>query len=559
VAAHPDETFVIVERAAGSGKKLILAQARVAAVFGDEVVRVYESFKGTHLKGLRYRPLFTFLLPEKTAYIVVMDETASAAQGSGLVPLSPACEPHAWQVAGTHGLPVFEILAADGTLGAEVWPWRGLHFQAAGPLIAQDLEARGLVYRQETLTRPLPCCLYCDTPLHYRSGRGWYVRAANHSIGTLGHLAMPAAENDWLASRERGWGAALPIWECGECAARHVPASLDELAQWAGGPLKLPDLHPLSLDRLQLACPACGGPMQRAAGVLDEWFELGVLPFYLNTGQAADFLSVGRHPGSLWLRALYTLGVQLTGQECARQFIYSVLHESTGEPATDLLETLRKDGADALRWSVYTMHGRDSNEGEPDEAWASTDVLQVLREAQVWLAAEAAKPAAKAPPSPLDRWLLSRLQSLAEAMTERMERGNVNGAAEACGRFVIEDLDGWYLRLARPAAGLPPPALRPVCAALSALLAPFAPFLAEDLFQKLVRFETVDAPASVMLAEWPRRLGARPCPGGRDDPGPPAGRPGRAGARRGKHLPAPAAGAGPAGCARRGATGRRTR
>ena len=337
------------------------------------------------------------------------------------------------------------------------------------------------------------------------------MRTAGRPIETAGFESLPPVEGDWLVSRERGWGAPLPIWECGGCAARQVP-SLDELAQWAGHPLSAFDLHALSLDRLQLACPACGGRLQRAAGVLDEWFELGALPFFLGVAPPADLVCAGGEDGRLWLAALGTLSTLIAGQDGSRQVLFSAAPASVGEPAPDLLETLRKDGADALRWSVYTAQ-RAAEAGDAGAAWAGETVLQGLREVQAWLlAAEAAKPSAtrppapETPPSPLDRWLNSRLQALAEEMTAAMERGEVSGAAEALGRFVTEDLGGWYLRLVRPSIGTPPPALRTALAALSALLAPFAPFLAENLFQKLVRFEAIDAPASIMLAEWPTSI-----------------------------------------------------
>lgn len=517
VAANPDETFVIVEHELPEGgkEKLILARSRVEAVFGPTKVRVYESFKGQHLKGLRYRPLFTFLLPEKPAYFVVMDSEASTAQGSGLLSLAPACEPHAAALAGERGLPSFEILAADGTFRSEILPWRGIHFQAVEPLILQDLDGRGLLYQVESQPQSVPTCRYCGTQLHYRQGRGWYLRMeqARPALEALNNrtLIQPNREGsapltaclpgDWLISRERGWGVPLPIWECSQCAARHVPGSLDELAQLAGRALKINDLHASTLDRLQFPCPACGGRLQRAAGVLDEWLELGALPFYLGTGQAGRTACAGGEDGYLWLIAMSTLTALLTGQECSYQALFSPLNEPDSGP--DLLETLRKQSADALRWSLCLGQSLPRT-SEAEAAPAGKTALQVMREVQAILAAHEDKKApADRPAEALDAWLLSRLGAAAAEVTGAMEQGNVGEATRLLDRFILDELDGWYLRLARPQTSATAPTLRKAVQVLSAILSPFAPFLAEELFQKLVRFERIEAPASIMLEEWP--------------------------------------------------------
>ncbi len=517
VAANPEETFVIVEHELPEGgkEKLILARERVEAVFGPAPVRVYESFKGQHLKGLRYRPLFTFLLPEKPAYFVVMDSEASAAQGSGLHALTPACEPHAAALAGERDLPSFEILATDGTFRSEILPWRGIHFRAAEPLILQDLEGRGLLYQVESQPQSVPTCRYCGTQLHYRKGRGWYLRMeqARPALEALNGRTLiqpnqagsaPLTQpipRDWLISRERGWGVPLPIWECSECAARHVLGSLDELAQLAGRRLKIQNLHAATLDRLQLPCPVCGGRLQRAAGVLDEWLELGSLPFYLGTGQAGRTACAGGEDGSLWLMAMSTLTALLTGQECSHQALYSP--ENKEDNGSDLLEALRKQSADALRWSLYLGQALPRT-NEAEAAPASKTALQVVREAQAILAAhEGEKAPADKPPCALDAWLLSRLRAAASEITQAMEHGDVGEAVRLLDRFITDELDGWYLRLARPATSATAPSLQKALQSLSIILAPFAPFLAEELFQKLVRFERIEAPASIMLEEWP--------------------------------------------------------
>ena len=150
VAANPEVEYATIERTIPDGgtERLILAAARLDDVFGEEQVRVVETFKGRRLKGRRYKPLFTYLLPDKPAYHVILGDYVTTGDGSGLVHIAPAYGAEDMQAAQELDLPVLVTVAGDGTFIPEVRSWSGRFVKDADPLIIQDLQARGLLERQ---------------------------------------------------------------------------------------------------------------------------------------------------------------------------------------------------------------------------------------------------------------------------------------------------------------------------------------------------------------------------------------------------------------------------
>lgn len=506
VAANPQAEYVIVERSLPEGgmEKLILARASLEAIFQGEDVHIFESFKGEKLKGLRFKPLFTFLLPERPAYTVIMDEGLPATPGSGLRPVAPPLGEWEAKLAQAHSLPTLEILTAEGSFSAEVRPWSGLPFWEAEGLILAHLQERGLLLRAEAHPRMTAFCRACEAPLLPVNRGGWYLRTAPEETG-------------WLISRQRPCGAPLPAWQCPECGKQSVAGSQKELTELAG---KETALNRLALDGLLLPCPECGSAMARLPDVLDETFESALMPaarLHVPFENQAAFerqfpaalLCAPAAADPVWQLGLHTLSQLLFDRPPSQETLHL---EALPEPAPDLEALCKQHGADALRWALYAAG--PSGFPQPSladcAAQAVAEICEPLWQAAAFLATCARRhtwqPGAPARLSdPLDEWLLASLHSLVRDLATALDALDTPAAARLLHTFVA-DLRLWYLpaaqrRLWQSPSGLP--ALYESLETLCRLLAPFTPFLADLLYQKLAQIPGGARLESVHLTEWP--------------------------------------------------------
>src|SRR5512140_1366730 len=297
VAAGAEVDYVKVEHALPEGgtEKLILAQALLEKVFRGEEVKVLETFKGKKLKGVRYRPLFTFMPPEKPAHYVIFGDFVTTEDGTGMVHIAPAFGADDMKVAMEYDLPVIMTVAPDGTFIPEVTPWRGVFVKDADPDITTDLRNRGLLYRDERYTHTYPFCWRCGTPLLYYAREAWYIRTSQFKDRLVGlnqtihwvpdHIKDGRFGNwlshniDWALSRERYWGTPLPVWECADCKHQHCIGSVAELSQLSGRDLSDLDMHRPHVDKVYFPCQKCGGKMPRVPELIDVWFDSGSMPY----------------------------------------------------------------------------------------------------------------------------------------------------------------------------------------------------------------------------------------------------------------------------------------
>ena len=557
VAAHPDVDYVIVERVNnGSKEKLVLAKSLVQKVFGEEEVLVLETLKGKKLSGVKYQPLFTFLPPDKPAHFVVTGDFVTTEDGTGLVHMAPAFGAEDMDMAREHNLPVLMTVLPDGTFIPEVKPWRGVFVKDADPFIIEDLQARGLLFKAEAYTHTYPFCWRCHTPLLYYARESWYIRtsahrdqlvALNNTINWVpehtreGRFGNWLANNiDWALSRERYWGTPLPIWECESCKHREGIGSVQELSEKAGRDLSDLDLHRPYVDQVHWDCPDCGGKMTRTPDLIDVWFDSGSMPVaqwhypFENREKfeeqfPADYICEAVDQTRGWFYSLHAISTLLFGKVSFKNVIsLGLILDGEGQKMSKSKgniiapwDVLNAHGADAFRWYLYTA----TPPGQ-ERRFSSELVGEVIRSFTLTLwnvysffvtYANLDKPTVTTLPiaaSDLDRWLLSELNVLVRDVTAAYENYDVPNATRPIEAFV-ERMSTWYLRRSRrrfwksesdsdkQAAYS---TLYTALVTVAKLLAPAMPFLAEELYQNLVRSVDEAAPESVHLAKWPEVL-----------------------------------------------------
>jgi isoleucyl-tRNA synthetase len=556
VAAHPDVDYVTVEHklADGSIEKLILAKLLLEKVFREEEVKVLETFKGKKLKGVKYHPLFTFVPPDKPAHFVVLGDFVTTEDGTGLVHMAPAFGAEDMQMANEHNLPILMTVLPDGTFVSEVKPWRGVFIKDADPHIIENLRVRGLLFRTEGYTHTYPFCWRCHTPLMYYARDSWYIRTSqfrdrlvelNNRINWVpehirdGRFGNWLSNNiDWALSRERYWGTPLPVWECDQDKYRECVGSIKELSEKVGRDLSDLDLHRPYIDEVHYACPQCGGKMGRVKDLIDVWFDSGSMPYaqwhypFENQDKfksqfPADYICEAVDQTRGWFYSLHAISTLLMDSVSYKNVIcLGLILDENGRKMSKSLgnivnpwDVLKVNGADAFRWYLYTATPPGN------ERRFSVDLVgDVIRNFTLTLwnvysffvtYANLDNPQLTAAriysDNVLDRWLLSELHALIRDVTNAYEHYDVTGATRPIEAFV-EKLSTWYLRRSRrrfwksesdadkqAAYGT----LYTTLVAVAKLIAPAMPFLADELYQNLVRSVDQFATESVHLSEWP--------------------------------------------------------
>lgn len=556
IAAGAKVDYVKIERVLHDDhkEKIILAEALLEKVFGEEPYSIVERFKGSQLEGKQYEPLFKFLPLEKPAHRVVLGEFVTTEDGSGLVHIAPAFGADDLNISNEQNLPILQTVASDGTFIKEVEPWAGVFVKDADPDITKNLQERGLLFRSGTIIHTYPFCWRCSTPLLYYARPTWYIRTSafkkrlvelNEKINWYpGHIKNGRFGNwlennvDWALGRERFWGTPLPVWQCEACDHQVCVGSVAELSQLSGQDLSELDLHRPYVDRVALACSHCGGKMNRVPELIDVWFDSGSMPVsqwhypFENEDKfrqqfPADFICEAVDQTRGWFYSLHAISTLLHDEVAFKNVICLGLildgdgykmSKSRGNVVSPW-EVIDKNGADAMRWYLYTA----SPPGQ-ERRFSSELVGEVLRNFTLtlwntysffvtyanldgWNPDSTIKPEY----SVLDRWVLSALHTLVRDVTDALENYDVLGATRPIEVFV-DQLSNWFLRRSRRrfwksesdgdkfAAYA---TLYEALVTLSKLLAPTMPFMAEELFQNLVAGVSTDSELSVHLAYWP--------------------------------------------------------
>ncbi|MBA7673597.1 Isoleucine--tRNA ligase [subsurface metagenome] len=438
------------------------------------------------------------------------------------------------------------------------YPFSGRFVKDADPLILDDLRSRGLLFRSEKIRHTYPFCWRCEAPLLYYAKQTWYIRttavregliAGNNEINwypehiKYGRFGDWLQNNvDWAFSRERYWGTPLPIWQCESCGNYECIGSLEELKNKVGfSGLREPlDLHRPFVDEVTFDCSKCGAKMRRVPEVIDCWFDSGAMPIaeWHYPFENESLLEDGRFPADYiceavdqtrgWFYSLHAISTLLFNRPCFKNVIcLGHILDEKGEKMSkargnvvEPVAVIDKYGADALRWYCLTASppGNVRRFSEKLVSEITRRFLLTLWNVYSFFVTYAnidrftpSSEGASLEPSGLDRWVISELNQLIIDVSSALEAYNPTEAGRKIENFV-GDLSNWYVRRSRrrfwksesDADKLSAYTTLYEClVTLSKLLAPFTPFLAEELYQNLVCSVFPDAPGSVHLADFP--------------------------------------------------------
>lgn len=536
-------------------EQYIMAEALIGSVFGDEKPEVLSVRKGKDYEYAEYEPLFDYDTGAKEkAYYVTCDGYVTLTDGTGVVHIAPAFGEDDSNVGKRYNLPFVQMVDSRGRFVEGAYDLVGMFAKDADKVIIEKLRNEGKLFRELMFTHSYPFCWRCDTPLLYYARSSWFIKvtavkeqllASNASVNwmppTIGTGRMGNfLENviDWGISRERYWGTPLPIWVCNKCGKVHVVGSRVELRK-LGGLKEDIELHRPYIDAVKWKCE-CGGEMIRTPEVLDCWYDSGSMPFaqwhypfenkdIFESTFPADFISEAVDQTRGWFYTLLAVSTTLFGKSPFRNcIVLGHVNDKDGikmskhkgnvvEPFT----VLDKQGADATRWYFYTssapwLPSRFSAENVSEAQrkfmgtlWNTYAFFVLYAEIDGFNPAEHKLEDCKL--TVMDKWILSGLNSLIKYVDEGLNEYKITETSRAIGEFV-DNLSNWYVRRCRErfwGSGMNENkeaayvTLYTVLSTLSKVIAPYVPFMAENIYRNLVVNFFPEAPESVHLCDFP--------------------------------------------------------
>ena len=545
------EDYAYVEK---DGVTYIMAQALVVSVLGEDA-QIVKTVKGQALVGTDYEPLYPFAGETKErGWYVVADSYVTLTDGTGIVHTAPAFGEDDARVGRENNLPFVQMVNTQGKFVDAVTPWAGMFVKDADPLIIEEMKQTGKLYKAMPYTHSYPFCWRCNTPLLYYARGTWFIKttavkdkliANNRKVNWMPDNIKEGRMGNWLEnvidwglSRERYWGTPLPVWEC-ECGHIHVVGSKQELRELGENLPEHLELHRPYVDQITLKCEKCGGTMHRVPEVIDCWYDSGSMPFaqwhypfenkdIFEKNFPAKFISEGIDQTRGWFYTLLTISTLLFDtnpfENC---IVLGLVQDKNGIKMSKHIgnvispwEVLDKQGADAVRWYFYAsaapwLPSRFSGEAVSElqrkymgTLWNTYAFFVLYANIDGFDPTKYQAPYAY---TVMDKWVLSKLNTLVKLVDENLEQYKVTEAARAMSDFT-DELSNWYVRRGRDRYwGSDMTAdkiaayqtLYTVLVTMAKLTAPFTPFMAESIYRNLVCKVDANAPESVHMTDFP--------------------------------------------------------
>jgi len=562
---NPTETYCKVK--AADGYVYYMAEALLDKVLGGlatedtPAYEVLETYVGKDLEFKEYEPLFKCAADvaakqHKKGHFVTCDNYVTMSDGTGIVHIAPAFGEDDAKVGRNYDLPFVQFVNGKGEMTEET-PYAGKFVKDADKDVLVDLEKEGKLFDAPKFEHDYPFCWRCDTPLIYYARESWFIKMTavkedlirnNNTINWIPESIGKGRFGDWLEniqdwgiSRNRYWGTPLNVWECADCGYMESIGSREELEKMSGNPeAKTVELHRPYIDAITCPCPKCGKTMKRVPEVIDCWFDSGAMPFaqhhypfenkdLFEQQFPAQFISEAVDQTRGWFYSLLAESTLLFNKAPYENVIVlghvqdengQKMSKSKGN-AVDPFDALETYGADAIRWYFYInsapwlpnrFHGKAVQEGQRKfmgTLWNTYAFFVLYANIDNFDATKYSLEYDKLPV--MDKWLLSKLQTLIMEVDKDLENYKIPEAARALQEYV-DEMSNWYVRRGRErfwAKGMEQDKINAYMTLYTALVtvakvaAPMIPFMAEDIYRNLVCSIDASAPESVHLCDFP--------------------------------------------------------